>query len=250
MPVWIGNTSRGAIKYAEPWELPLEKMGHIYISGSTGSGKSYLARVIVEGTMVYRNVSIVILDPQNQWAGLYLPEDRPEVLGCYKAFGLKPELSRSFNFDYYGLGSGIGKPLPSDLRKLASGHHIISFKDLDNLAKYTHSASVLEGILNARTHSEARRVGVIIVIEEVPNFMKKYACEELRAVAKRFEQIVDRIAREGRKYGISLMIISQTIGDFSHNVAIVRQNISTRVFMKNSDLEIDRTAQFMNNSKD
>jgi len=249
MPVWIGNLSNGHRKLGEPWELPLDKIGHTYISGSTGSGKSYLARVIVEGCSVHRGLGIVILDPRNQWVGLLCPEDRPEILRKYQSFGLEAGQARSFGFEYHAIAEGLGKPLPSDLRRIPFGRHIISFKGLDDLSKYTSSAEILKAILEGRMRSESRRTETVVVMEEVPNFMKKTTIPKLRSAAEQVESTIDRIAREGRKYGISLVIISQTIRDFSYGVAVVRQNMSTRVFMHNSDREIDYASEHMDDGK-
>lgn len=249
MAVWIGNVRDGASKIGNPWKLPLDKVGHTYISGSTGSGKSYLARAIVEGCAVYKNLSIVILDPHNQWVGLLCPEDRPEILERYEAFGLKPEDARSFGFDYHFLAQGFGKPLPSDLREIAYGRHIVSFKGLDDLSKYSSSADMLYAILEGRMHSESKRTETVVLMEEVPNFMKRTTSGKLRAAAERVESAIEQTAREGRKYGISLIIISQTLRDFSYGVAVVRQNMSTRVFMHNSDREIDYASEYLDDGK-
>ena len=249
MPIWIGNMCDGRKKLGSPWELPLDKIGHTYISGSTGSGKSYLARVIVEGCSVHQGLGIVILDPRNQWVGLLCPEDRPEILKRYPSFGLKPEQARSFGFEYHAIAEGLGKPLPLDMRKIPFGRHIVSFKGLDDLKKYTSSMEILNAILEGRMRSESCKTETVVVVEEVPNFMKKTTIPKLRSAAERVEAIIDRIAREGRKYGISLVIISQTIRDFSYGIAVVRQNISTRVFMHNSDREIDYASEHLDDGK-
>jgi hypothetical protein len=79
MPVWIGIAFEAG-KPGAPWELPIERIIHTYVSGSTGSGKSFLSRAIVEGCACLEDLSIVVLDPGNQWIGLRCPEDRPEIL--------------------------------------------------------------------------------------------------------------------------------------------------------------------------
>jgi energy-coupling factor transporter ATP-binding protein EcfA2 len=249
MPIWIGNTCHRGASAQSPWELPFEKAGHMYLSGATGSGKSFLARVIVEGCLLYPEVGIIIFDPGNQWVGLLSPEDRAEVLARYGRFGLKASDARGFGFTYHGLGSNTGQPLPSDLHHLAKGRHIVSFKGLDEGERYSRSADIGEALFEASSRSESEKPGTLVGIEEVPNFLKKRASAAARSAAERTETVIDKIAREGRKYGLRLLLLSQSIRDFSRDIAVVRQNISTRVFMQNSDRELEYAAEFLDDSK-
>jgi hypothetical protein len=57
------------------------------------------------------------------------------------------------------------------------------------------------------------------------------------------------VAREGRKYGMFLVLVGQSCRDFSHAMATVRQNISTRIFLANTDREIEVAAQHLDNSR-
>jgi len=57
------------------------------------------------------------------------------------------------------------------------------------------------------------------------------------------------MVREGRKYGCCVIIISQTIKDFARDSASIRQNTNTKIFLHNSDLEIDYAANFIENGR-
>lgn len=250
MPVWIGNTSEGAIKFANPWELPLDKMGHVYISGTTGAGKTFLGFVLVEGALAYPNLSIIVLTPNNQWVGLLCPEDRTEILGRYELFGLKPEQARSVNFKYYGVGQNIGEPLPQDLRELATGLHIVSFKYANDWVRCETSAKIIMSTFNVHSRSESSQPKAIVILDEAPRFTRKHVDKKAHTAAAKSEKAINLITAEGRKYGMSAVILSQTLRHFSYDLAAVRQNISTRIFMRNSDGEVDHASQFMDNGRD
>lgn len=250
MPVWIGNVSNGVAKSAEPWELPIDRTIHMTATGKTGSGKSFTARVIVEGCVAYRNLRIVILDPRNQWVGLLCPEDRPEIIEHYKSFGLESTQARSFNFIYHGIGLNIGEPLPDDLRQLANGFHIVSFKGLDDRSRCLRFAEILNGLFDACSRLESDRPRLLVVVEEAIRFSRKGVNHSDHGPAQAAEQSVDRIAREGRKFGLILLLLTQSATDYSHSTSTIRQNITTRIFMQNSDKEIDYASDWLPDSKE
>lgn len=249
LPVWIGRVSAAAAQDLRPWALPLDRMGHVYVSGATGSGKSYLARVIVEGCTIYRQLAILIADPRSQWAGLLTPENRPDILRRYTQFGLEPSQARAFPFTYHGVGQNVGEPLPDNLRRLAKGRRIISFKELDDRTRCSRFADVLDAVFQTCSRSEHPGVRLLLVIEEAQLFTKKRVAEEARDAAGRAEQSIDRVTREGRKYGIRTIILSQSAREFSHNAAIIRQNVATRFFLQNSDREVEYATDFLGDGR-
>jgi len=245
MPTWVGHVINPNGEKASPWELPLQRLGHALISGRTGSGKSYLGRVIVEGAAACEDVNVVILDPRGQWTGLLVPEDRGEILGRYGEFGLVPSQARSFNFTYFGIGQGLGKPLPADLRELAVGRHVVSFKGLDDRARCEWASRILDALFEARAVSESARLRLLVEIDEAIKFIRKGVVDEAKEAAERVELTLDQIAREGRKYGIGLLAISQSSRDFSYSMASVRENIATHIFMANGSAESEYAARYL-----
>jgi hypothetical protein len=67
--------------------------------------------------------------------------------------------------------------------------------------------------------------------------------------ASQTERSLDRIAREGRKYGGMLMLMSQTIRDFSYELASLRQMTNTKIFLRNSDREIEYAADIIGDGR-
>lgn len=124
---WLGNIMNEDAITKEPYFLILIIFG--FLSGITRSGKSYGARVIGEGAII-AGIKILVLDPGNQWIGLFLPENRKEILDSYKEFGLTKEQARGFDIDYYAPFMNIGADLPKDIPELwdTDKSIVISFK--------------------------------------------------------------------------------------------------------------------------
>ena len=100
MPLRVGVRTDETGRNLGSIALPLTQVVHGYISGTTGSGKSFLARAIVEEASQYKPLNILILDPRNQFVGLLVPENRPQILGQYSEFGMDANRARGFAFDY------------------------------------------------------------------------------------------------------------------------------------------------------
>lgn len=99
--------------------LPAAHFDNLYVSGSTGSGKSFTGRVIVEDVAQYEQLNILILDPRNQSVGLLVPEDRDSVLSLYPDFEMEQAQARGFPFNYFLPDQDVGQDLPDDLSELS-----------------------------------------------------------------------------------------------------------------------------------
>lgn len=229
--------------------LPLQEANHIYISGTTGSGKSYTGRDIVEEATQYDDLNILILDPRNQWAGILCPEDREKILSMYEDFGMDPQAARGFQFTYHCPGLKIGQSLPAKLAHCAQGRRVVSFKGLDDKQRCKLFSEILEAAFEATTDRESESLRLLIVIEEAHRFTRKRVDETGKAEASRAEIVLDRVVREGRKFGCCVVILSQTIRDFAYDAASIRQNTNTKIFMRNSDREIEYAADFIGDGK-
>lgn len=247
LPAVVGQIERNG-RLAGPCRLPLGKLEHVAVSGSTGAGKSVFARVLIEEAATH-SIGVLVLDPRNQAAGLLVPEDREEFLQLYPTFGLAAERARGFPFTYFGPGDGLGKRLPADLGELAEGRNIVSFKGLDEDERCTLFAAIMDGAFQACTRQQALTVRLLIIVEEAQLFTRRRVAPEVRQAGARAENALDRIIREGRKYGICVVVASQSIKDFSHDVASIRQNTNTKVFFRNADREVDYAADFLGDGR-
>jgi len=245
MPIWVGRLMEGDTVTSEPAVFPLEMLESIYISGSTGSGKTFLVRVLTEGAVAYKEINILVLDPRNQSVGLLLAEDREEILEHYPEFGLDQARARGFRFRYYGPGIGAGEPLPTDLAELGAGRSIVSFKGMQDSERCETFAEILERVFDDHSREESEHLKTVLAIEEAQLFTKKRVADDAKSAAERAERAIETVLREGRKYGLRVFLVSQTIKDFAYGSASIRQNTNTKVFLKNSDREIDYASDFI-----
>jgi hypothetical protein len=245
MGVWIGLTSGENQASASPVELPLPLLGNVLFTGRTGSGKTFATRAWIEGVLGYSDASVLIIDPGNQWFGIRQAEDRAEILGLYERFGLEPNQARGFDFTYYCPGLQLGEPLPADLRELAFGRRVVSLKGLSDRERCRHTQRILEAAFDERSRAESTSKKLIIGLDEAHRFLRRYTDREAHDEAAAVQRAIDRLAREGRKYGVTLWLITQGAMDLSHEVASVRPNIATRVFLASSDNQIAAAADFM-----
>lgn len=246
---WVGLMMEQRIIASDPAALPLDRTLSIYLSGATGSGKSVLVRVLIEGAAVYVEIRILVLDPRNQSVGILLPEDRDEMLARYAEFGLQPEQARGFRFHYYAPGLGAGEPLPADLAGLGKGRNIVSFKEMDDRSRCELFARILESVFHDHSHEESDSLKTIIVVEEAHLFTKKRVSEDAKKAAEAAERELEKALREGRKYGLSVFIVSQSVRDFAYGSASIRQNTNTKIFMRNSDREVEYAADFIGDGR-
>jgi len=250
MPAWIGNVTDGLRTLPDPWELPLDRSKHIIITGKTGAGKSYLERVIVEGACIYKNLNIVVLDPRSQWSGILSAEDRQDILQRYPKFGLNPNQARSFAFDFYGIGVNLGKQLPANLRQLAKGRHVVSFIEVNDSIRCSRFSEIVDTLFDYYSCSESNVPRLLLVVSEAILFTRKGVIPETSTAAQSAERTLGRVCREGRKHGITALISTQRYTDYSHSTAAIRQNISTRIFMQNSDSDLVHAEDWLPDSKE
>lgn len=252
MSLWVGRTCAGSGEVDDDdVRLSLAQMLHTMIGGTSGAGKSFAARVIIEEAAKHAELSVLVIDPRNQAAGLLVPEDRDHVLQHYARFGMRPDEARGYAFRYYASAMPGSPALPSRLATLAQGRNIVSLKRLDDSGRCDLCAQVLEDVFEATAATgESSQPRLLVVIEEAHLFTQRRVPQPARAAAARAEGAIERVAREGRKFGVLLLCISQSMRDFSHQLATFRQLISTRIFFRNSDNELDYAADLLPDARD
>ncbi len=248
-PATVGRRMSGGKATNQSAVVPLAKANHVYISGITGSGKSYTGRVLAEEACRYDDLNILILDPRNQAVGMLVPEDRESILERYDAFNIDHTSARGYDFRYFAPGSESLPNLPTDLDTLGQGRSIVSFKALGDRDRCRLFAQILDAVFDAHASEESDTLRLIILIEEAQRFTKKRVSEDAKAAGQQAENALDRTVREGRKYGCCTVILSQTIRDFSYDSASIRQNTNTKIFMRNADREIDYASDFLGDGR-
>ncbi|MFN0133651.1 MAG: helicase HerA domain-containing protein [Phycisphaerales bacterium] len=221
----------------DAWTASLRDWGHVIVSGSTGSGKSVAVRVLIEEIAAITGVNILVLDPRNQSAGLLVPQDRADLLERFPLFGMKEP--KGLAFEYVAPGSAVLPALPSDLEHLARGRVIVSLKHLDDEHRCDLFARILDAAFTWASRDESETVRLVIAVEEAQLFTRRLAAGTAKAAASRAEAALDRVLREGRKFGLAGIVSSQSIMDFTRDAAAIRQNAATKVFFHNSDREIE-----------
>ena len=249
MPANIGLFMNNTRVTSKPCILPISGFNHAYTSGTTGSGKSCTSRVIIEEATQYEDLSILILDPRNQAAGLFVPEDRESFLSLYPEFDMDKDSAHGYRFNYYAPGQNFGQKLPADLSQLAQGSSIVSFKWLDDKRRCERFTEILNSVFTFCSKEESPITQLLIVVEEAQCFTKKRVDDNAKNAAEKAELALDRMVRESRKYGCCVINISQTIKDFARDSASIRQNTNTKIFLHNSDREIDYAADFIGDGR-
>lgn len=248
-PLRLGRLVRHGKETADPAVFPLSRFNHGYISGKTGSGKSYAWRVIVEEAAEHKDLAILVLDPRNQAVGLLASEDRESILTMYPKHGMSADQSRGYAFRYHAPAKDYAEPMPSDLAALAAGRAIVSFRGMDDGPRCEQFARILDAVFNVYAHEESDTPRLLVVVEEAHRFTKKQVDREAKEAGERAELAMDRFLREGRKYGLCMLVVSQSHRDFAYGAAGVRQNTTTKLFMHNSDREVEYAADFLGDGR-
>lgn len=231
----------------EPAQVELAQLDHCMLSGMTRSGKSFGQRILVEEVALGSDVQILVLDPRNQWSGLLAAQDRREVLERYPAFGL--DRPRAFAFSYFAPGNPAA-PLPPTLRDLVQRRSIVSLKALNDAERCGLFADILEAAFAECSRSETASTRLVVAVDEAQLFTKRLVAEEAKPSAERAETALNRLLREGRKFGILAVLSSQSMRDFSRESAAIRQNIGTKIFFHNSDREIEYARDYLDEPRE
>ena len=249
MPLRIGLISSNGRTTKKSCNLPFSRFKNFYTSGITRSGKSYTGRVIIEEVADKSDVNILVIDPGNQSAGLLIPEDRPEIIEKYADFGLKENSPKGFKFNYYAPAFPFSEKLPDDLGKLAFKRSVVCLKNLDDKQRCEYFADIIQKVFTACSNEESERPKLLIVVEEAHRFTKKRVVEPAKKAGEQAEIALDRSIREGQKFGITVNVTSQSIKDYGRDFVSIRQNTTSKIFMHNSDVEIDYAADFIGDGR-
>jgi hypothetical protein len=178
-----------------------------------------------------------------------IAEDRPKVLQQYDELGMNPNHARGFAVNYYAPALPHAAALPTDRRALSLGRSVVSLKGLDEQRRCALAGDILDAVFEACSTQESDGPRLLVLVDEAQLFTRKRLDSSAKASAAKVERALDRIAREGRKFGIVLALVSQTMKDFAYELASIRQMTTTKVFLRNSDREIEYAADIIGDGR-
>jgi len=219
--LWIGkvpDTSRKSY-----WDAN-SLTTHALVTGSTGSGKSVAASILVE-EVLQLNIPVIVFDPTSQWSGFVKPLQDKKIFKYYSEFALKEENAHSFK----GLLYDVDNPnIDLDIKKFMNPGEITVF-DLNKLKSGEYDQAVMhiiDTIFRIRWE-ESADLKMLLVFDEVHRLLEKYG-------GKGGYVALEKAAREFRKWGIGLIMVSQVSADFKHAVA---GNILTEFQLNTKSIE-------------
>ncbi len=202
---------------------------HTIIAGSTGGGKTVSAEVLIEEAL-NTGAGAIVFDPTAQWTGFLRKNIDKKMFEIYPRFGMKPEQAKAFNGNVKQI---LNAREVIDIKRYIKPGEITSFainrlepEEIDILV-----ASVMRQIFKANL-PESKELKLIIIFDEVHRLLPKFG-----GSGQGFIQI-ERGAREFRKWGVGLILISQVLTDF---IGQTKANIANEIQMRTRDQgDLDR----------
>jgi len=193
---------------------------HTLIAGATGGGKTVAAQDLVEAALL-RNKGVIVFDPTAQWTGFLRKCEDNSMLKRYSYFDMKTKEARAFN----GSVTTIHDPYEIiDIKKYLNRPGEITIFNVSHLTPVQMDilvASTIEQIFKSEPQ-ESAVLKNLLVYDEVHRLLPKFG-----GSGRGFVQL-ERGAREFRKWGIGLVLISQVLSDF---IGEIKANIGTEIQM-------------------
>jgi hypothetical protein len=198
---------------------------HAMIAGATGSGKSVTAQAVAEEALA-AGVNVIVLDPTGQWSG-YLNECEDEgMMELYDEFDYTEDDARAFNGNIRAVDPGaevdITPYLESEDDEEEGQIIVFSLHKLENANIDKFVDATVRQIFQANC-SEKNQLDTLMVYDETHRLLPEFGGD-----GEGLKQ-VERGAREFRKWGIGMMLVSQVVSDFPEEV---RSNIGTTIQMR------------------
>ena len=196
---------------------------HTLIAGSTGGGKTVSAEVLVEEALL-KGAAVIVFDPTAQWTGFLRKNVDKKMFALYQKYGMKKTDARAFNGNVRQI---LNAREVIEIKKYIKPGEINVFsvskldpEDIDLLV-----ANTVRQVFHANLN-DCPELKLLIIFDEVHRLLPKFG-----GSGEGFIQI-ERAAREFRKWGVGLILISQVLTDF---VGETKANINTEIQMRTRD---------------
>ena len=213
----VGGTNKTA--YMDPDDFTT----HALVAGSTGSGKSVTASVIVEEALE-NDVPVVAFDPTTQWTGFLAACKDENVLQAYDKFNISRDKAKSYKGLIY---TPTDKDFEVDFDKCLNPGEITVFNLADlTLEDYDYVVGHIIDELFERGWEESPDLRLVVVFDEVHRLLDE------RCSGAGYQGLI-RAAREFRKWGIGLIMASQVSSDFKEEIG---GNVLTEVQLNTKNM--------------
>lgn len=213
----LGDTNKKAYLRANDF------LTHGLVAGSTGSGKSVSASIIIEEALNHK-IPVVVFDPTSQWTGFLSPLKDKNILKFYENFNMSVEQTRSYKGLIY---------LPKDenfnfdINECLNPGEITVF-DLASLSIPQYERAVYRIIhsLFSKHWEESPDLKLLVVFDEMHRLLDK-SCDGTGY------QALTKACREFRKWGLGLIMASQIGSDFKEAIG---GNVLTEIQLNTKNL--------------
>jgi len=205
--------------FQAPVNLSVSKLmeKHVGVFGRTGSGKSYTAGVLAEGLLDHEQ-PLVVVDPHGEYASLKVdsvgaPSDYPVVE--YADLEFNPDADRDLDdLD------------PLELVRPGQAT-VLNLRGMDIGRQEEAVSALLDALFLARKRDRIPRTKVFL--EEAHLFAPQRKNET--------RPVIENIAKEGRKFGFSLALVSQRPSEIHANTRAQMQAFAIHKLTDDTDIK-------------
>jgi hypothetical protein len=205
---------------------------HMITAGATGGGKTISSMVIAEEALL-QGKNVIVFDPTAQWTGFLRKCTAEKMLSHYPKFGLKDSDARSFP----GVVKMITDPRQKiDMKELLGEETrgkitIFVIERLKPGELDIFVTNTIQSIFASRP-LEYPELKTLLIYDECHRLLPKFGGSGAGEIQ------LERAVREFRKWGMGVMLVSQTIADFAETI---KTNTRTQIlFWTREESELAR----------
>lgn len=207
--------------FGTPIHLSIGKMmkKHVGVFGRTGGGKSYTAGVLAEGLLDH-DQPLVIVDPHGEYASLQVKPD-----GSASNYPVEEYADREFNPDA-DRDLDLDSIDPLDLARPGQAN-VLNLRGIDTVRQEEIVSTLLDALFLARKRDRIPRTKIFL--EEAHLFAPQRKNET--------RPVIENVAKEGRKFGFSLALISQRPSEIHPNIRAQMQAFAIHKLTDDTDIK-------------